>query len=129
MSRRPTRRIAARPIKRRKKIVANTSDPYGFGFDPFKAGIIEHIPIKPVERKVKQEDLFESDGFRFYLEIVITSPFNDPFSSPPHEYYVEEIATKNRVALPIALKIGEIEGVDIPVRMFDWIHEYDESLD
>lgn len=93
----------------------------------FKLGPKKTMPKQ--EPTIKQEEIFVDGKFRFYIEITTQGMFVDPFSNPPREYYVENTETKKRVPLYIALKIGEVENEDIPVKMFDFIHDYDENLD
>lgn len=45
------------------------------------------------------------------------------------QYFVEHIPTEKRVTLDEALKEGEINGLEIDSRFYDWLHDFDEGLD
>lgn len=81
------------------------------------------------EVKKKTESITRLKGFHFYIETTLSSPFVDRYSSKPREYFVENEATKERVALPDALKIGMIGKTYIATEMYEFIHEYDKNLD
>lgn len=95
----------------------------------FPTDAIEEKKVSKEEVKKKIESIRHIKGFHFYIETTLASPFVDPYSNKPREYFVENESTKERVTLPDALKIGMIGSIYIPTEMYEFIHEYDKNLD
>lgn len=70
-------------------------------------------------KQVNQELIHTAGEFKLYIESTSLS----------RQYYVEHAPSKNRVTLDEALKEGEINGMELDTPFYDWLHDYDETLD